>query len=1104
MAADVGLPPVAVVVVAYRPGPWFEEALEALAAQDYSALSVLVVVVGGPADEAATAARVAAVLPEAHLASVPGGTGFGEAANRGVSMVSGVAHVLVCHDDVALAPSAVRLLLEEAYRSNAGLTCPKAVEWEDPQRLVSVGLGADRLGVARPLVEPGELDQGQHDAVREVFVASGGAVLARTDLWSALGGHEPGCGAPAGELEMSWRAQLAGARVVVAPQAVARHLGATGRGLRTGPDGQVLSVTEVEHHRARLRALWTCYSSLWLLFVAPVALVFLAGQSLWALAGRRDGARAAAPWLGLWRSLGHPAQLRRARRGVRRLRRVSDFALWRSPSRGGARMRSVLRPHLERRGGLAAPAAPAAPAGPEPPGGAGEPARVPRAGADLSPGRRGPAPAAAPQATPASRQARGAAAVALALLVVVGSRGLLGGGAPTVGQLPSLLGGPAGWLHSWWSGAGPAGLGGAAWSAPAWLLLWALGVVCLGSADAAVHLVVLAPLLLGPVGATRFAKRLVPGRGRFLAGALYASSAVAYDALAQGQLGALVVYGAAPWVLAWLVAEGGGGPSPEGTRPPAGWSSLLRRAVVLAPVAALAPSLVLLVPLLAVALAAGYRFTGGAGPHRRLLWAPAAVAAGATALLSPWSWSTLSSWSALTGAPVGRALGVKAVLALHAGPYGGGPLGLALVVAAVVPLLIARSWRLSWSGRLWVVALACMALEWALSRSGAPPQAGLLLAPAAACLAVVASLGVAAARSDLREARFGWRQLGPAVSLLAAAGCALPVLSWAAGGRWSVPVQGASAAFPFPSAAAGDYRVLWLGPAQSLPLSVQGWSGTTAFAASLDGVPTLAQQWPGPGGAGGRATARELSWAVEGATSELGRLLGLQGVRYIAVATAGTSGAGGAQAEAAVLGALGRQVDLVPVGTSGGYSVFYNADWLPLVSLVPHRATGWLAGAGRAEGSGWQAASLESSAPWPSVRPLRLGGPAASWGQRRSGQGGAYAVYAGVPPGRLVVRSGGRALTGVSAGAVGSLWYAPAQGGAPGATVVGASPVATRVADLAWAAMWVLALGACSGLGPGRRGPRPVRGLLPRATAAAAGTGLQRPDEAPLVGHRAG
>ncbi len=229
MGPEQAAPAVVAVVVACGHGTWLDEALCSLATQDYPNLSVLVMEVG--ADEK-VADRVAVFVPNAHFARMPPGTTFAQAANKALEMVEGAAHVLVCHDDVALAPDAVRLLLEEAYRSNAGLTCPKFVSWDHPDRLLSVGMGADHLGVVHPLVEPGELDQGQHDAAHEVFVAPSGAVLVRKDLWRALGGFSTAAGAPGEDLDLSWRAHLAGARVVVAPQARARHLEAGAKGLR--------------------------------------------------------------------------------------------------------------------------------------------------------------------------------------------------------------------------------------------------------------------------------------------------------------------------------------------------------------------------------------------------------------------------------------------------------------------------------------------------------------------------------------------------------------------------------------------------------------------------------------------------------------------------------------------------------------------------------------------------------------------------------------------------------------------------------------------------------------------------------------------------------
>ena len=90
-------------------------------------------------------------------------------------MVDGAAYYLLCHDDVALFPDAVHLLVEEAFRSNAGIVSPKVVSWDDPERLVHVGMTVDKGGSVVERVQPHEIDHGQHDAVRDVFVAPGGA-----------------------------------------------------------------------------------------------------------------------------------------------------------------------------------------------------------------------------------------------------------------------------------------------------------------------------------------------------------------------------------------------------------------------------------------------------------------------------------------------------------------------------------------------------------------------------------------------------------------------------------------------------------------------------------------------------------------------------------------------------------------------------------------------------------------------------------------------------------------------------------------------------------------------------------------------------------------
>ena len=145
-------PPVVAVVVVHSAGPWFDETLAGLARQDYPNLETLFVLAGGTADA------------------------DGEP---------------VADRILALDPDAIRLLIEELYRSNAGIIGPKLVTWDNPNVLQDVGLDVDAYGQAASRVEPGEYDQEQLDAVTDVFAVPSACLLTRADLFRSLGGFDP-------------------------------------------------------------------------------------------------------------------------------------------------------------------------------------------------------------------------------------------------------------------------------------------------------------------------------------------------------------------------------------------------------------------------------------------------------------------------------------------------------------------------------------------------------------------------------------------------------------------------------------------------------------------------------------------------------------------------------------------------------------------------------------------------------------------------------------------------------------------------------------------------------------------------------------------------
>jgi GT2 family glycosyltransferase len=917
VTADPSDPPVVVVVVTRDPGDWFEETLASLAAQDHANLSILIVDAGSTRDPTA---RVAARLPGAvvHRVAVP--LPWGCAANEVLGVVAGASHYLLCHDDVALAPDVTRLLVDEALRRNAGVASPKLVAWQDPRRLLAVGLGADRVGVVHGLIERGELDQNQHDTVRDIFVAPGGATLVRADLFRSLGGFDAGVPDRGEDLDLCWRAHLAGARIVVVPAARVRHLEAESTGPEE-PGGAERAGTRTDRHR--MRTVLSCYSGRNLLWVLPL-LVAQTGAGAFADLGAGRPRRAAGRVAALAEAVGDPGTLLAVRRRIQRQRRRSDRQVRRLQSRGSARFRAWTRARLHRleRGAVAA-----------------------------APGPRGDGRISGDGAATGWRPPLLVAGL-LIVLLTIGSRGLLGHDLPAIGQLPDTSSGIGSWWRGWWDTWQPAGLGRAGPSPPALVLLVVVGTLGLGAFGTLQHLLVLGPLLLGPFGAYRAARRWGSPRGRLAAAVVYAVIPLPYNALAGGEWSGLLTYAAAPWLIdrlarlsegRTLFSEGRTLFSEGRTRPGAG---LLGLGLLTGLVGAFVPAFVLVVPVVGIALALGTVLVASIRPAVRI--AVGALAGGAIGLglLLPWSLGVVTTPAAMFGAPAGPAgrLSFASLLRLHTGPFGSGPLDWGLLAAAALPLLTGRSWRLAWAGRLWVVMLVSVGWAWLGLRGRVPvPPVEVVLAPAGAALALLVGLGVSAFELDLPDYRFGWRQ---GASALAAAGVVLSVLPFVGGitgGRWKLPGAGSAQVLageesPDPSGAVS--RLLWIGAPRALPLASTPLPGGQAWATSSEGPPGLVDEWAGGRPRGAKVFQRDIVLAENGLTTNLGHLLAPLGVRYVVLpnhnAPSGTD-AVATPTSGRIESGLSLQTDLDQIALDPNYTVYENAAWAP--DLRPHRPT---------------------------------------------------------------------------------------------------------------------------------------------------------------------
>ncbi|WP_334142442.1 glycosyltransferase [Rhabdothermincola sp.] len=910
-------PPVVIVIVAHDPGPWFEDTLRSVAAQQYGNTSVLVIDAGGTAD---LQPRIAPILPDALLRRIEGNDGFGAACNTVLTAVQGAAFYLFCHDDVRLAPDVVQVLVEEAFRSNAGIVGPKIVDWRAPDRLLQVGMGADRFGYPAPYVDRGELDQAQHDAVRDVFYIPGAATLVRADLFAALGGFDPGISFHGDDLDLCWRAHVVGARVVVAPAARVAHLEALGA-RRPADDRRRLQM------RHRLRAMrvsttwWTRART-----VPRAALLAILEVVYATLIGRFGQARdVLSAWL--W-NVRRGGEVRSRRKALAAVRRVPDREVSRLQARGSARLAAFLRGQL---------------------GSSEDPlTSLAGAGRDLA-------------TTMRSSRARTTvlAWVVATLVLVIGSRDLIFGRLSAIGDLPVLGGSAADLVAQWASGYRAVGLGAETVNPTALGLVGLLGFPLLGAMSLLRKLLLLGMIPLGAAGTWRLCKPIGSRRSRVVGLVVYLCIPLAYNSIATGVWGGLVLYGLTPWIVGQLAKAGGlapfgplGGRAGPGVRP----RPLVQRVVMVGVLTALAgmvfPITVVVVAAVGVALVVGGVLAGQWAGAWRVLVVSVAGAIVAVVLLAPWSVSLLSKgWGEVlaTSAVGERPLGLDDLLRFHTGPLGAGVLGYATLVVAALPLLIGRDWRLSWAVRAWAMAAASFSVVWVMSQGWLPADLApvpLLLAPAAVGLALASALGMAAFEVDLPDYHFGWRQIG---SLLAGAALVLatfPVIGGAVGGRWEQPAgdYGRTLGFLDKEGEEVPFRVLWVGEASVLPLA--GWEldpstidklapGTRlAYATSADGTPRVGDRWSttnGPTPLVGEA----LATAAAGGTSRLGALLAPMGIRYIVVpqALAPEPYSEPSYDATGVRALFESQLDLSAV-TAAGVVVYQNDVWGPTRALL--------------------------------------------------------------------------------------------------------------------------------------------------------------------------
>jgi GT2 family glycosyltransferase len=238
---------VTAIVVAHDGATWLTEGIAALYSQTRP-IDRIIAVDTGSLDNSAKLLSNAGIK----VLSADRTTGFGDAINLALAATPEIADreselIWILHDDCAPSRNVLEKLIEEmAEQPQVAIVGPKLRGWYDRNHLLEVGISIAGNGARWTGLERHEQDQGQHDEPKQVLAVSTAAMLARRDIFQELGGLDPNLALFRDDVDLGWRARVAGFTVKCVPQALVFHVEASANERRP------IDVSETYFHRPLL------------------------------------------------------------------------------------------------------------------------------------------------------------------------------------------------------------------------------------------------------------------------------------------------------------------------------------------------------------------------------------------------------------------------------------------------------------------------------------------------------------------------------------------------------------------------------------------------------------------------------------------------------------------------------------------------------------------------------------------------------------------------------------------------------------------------------------------------------------------------------------
>lgn len=218
------MPDVTVIVLNWNGRELLSDCLASLEAQVFRNFEAFVV------DNASTDGSRELVrerFPWVKLVSLDRNYGFCGGNNRGIAKARGC-HIVLLNNDTEAHPFFLQALFEAVEgHPEVGFCASRMLKFDDRSRIDNCGIGLSTFKAGGYQIGAGKVNDPQFDKMHYIFGASGGAAIYRRAMLDDIGVFDEDFVSHVEDVDLSWRAQLAGYRCLYVPQAIVYHKGAT-------------------------------------------------------------------------------------------------------------------------------------------------------------------------------------------------------------------------------------------------------------------------------------------------------------------------------------------------------------------------------------------------------------------------------------------------------------------------------------------------------------------------------------------------------------------------------------------------------------------------------------------------------------------------------------------------------------------------------------------------------------------------------------------------------------------------------------------------------------------------------------------------------------